>query len=73
MSVALRLYLHQDDAEASKAAPGIIEEIMEGGGAVVSSIVDAQCVILSEPNEKNAIKLQRLLASETRHIPGNGS
>ncbi|KIO26516.1 hypothetical protein M407DRAFT_24236 [Tulasnella calospora MUT 4182] len=91
MSVALRLYLHQDDPEGSKAAPGIIEEIMEGGGAgmsltfylapsppaaaykclrkVVSRIEDAQCVILSEPNEKNAIKLQRLLASETRHIP----
>ncbi|KAG8946095.1 hypothetical protein FRC04_012073 [Tulasnella sp. 424] len=43
--------------------------VQEGGGALVSSIEDAQCVIIFEPSEKNAIKLHKTLAESERNIP----
>lgn len=69
MGVALRFYVHHGGPKATTTAPAVIKEVKDGGGILVPSVEDAQCVIMIDPNDENAIQLQKALAVSEREIP----
>ncbi|KAG8987710.1 hypothetical protein FRB90_003201 [Tulasnella sp. 427] len=48
----------------------LLRRITTEFAVVVPEVEDAPCVVISEPNEKNAIKLQKRLAVLDRDVPG---